>query len=326
MRRGMADRQSLRRAVRGMRRLRPRLRPGFPWRQAHIPRGVEMPAHLSRTGANFDTDWARRWPARFVRAVIVEAGWRPIVAYYAKPRILGLDRLEALDKLAALDKLETQRGRPVIFVANHRSHADTPILLTSIPEPWRHKLMVGAAADYFFRNRAAGVLSAMGIGAIPIERQQPERRSAEDAAQLVSQGWSLLLYPEGGRSPDGWGTPFRAGAAWLASKCQVPVVPVFVAGTRSILRRGRKWPQQSPTAVIFGEPLELGPGERTREFNDRIERAVAALSDEFASDWWQARKRFHAGLTPPLSGPASSSWLRSWKHERVLRPVRSWPR
>lgn len=305
-----------RRVLRGVRRFR--LRPSFPWRAAHIPRSVEVPAHLSRTGANFDTGWARRWPARFARAVIVEAGWRPIVAYYAKPRILGLDRLSGLDR-------GDGRDQPVIFVANHRSHADTPILLTSIPEPWRHKLMVGAAADYFFRNRTAGVLSAMGIGAIPIERQQPERRSAEDAAELVAQGWSLLLYPEGGRSPDGWGTPFRAGAAWLASKCEVPVVPVFVAGTRSILRRGRKWPQQSPTAVIFGEPLMLEPGERARGFNDRIERAVAALSDEFASDWWQARKRFHAGQTPPLSGPASSSWLRSWKHERVLRPVRSWP-
>ncbi len=290
-----------------------KLRPAFPWRRPHIPRGVEVPAHLLSTGTNFDTAWARRWPSRLTRALVVEAGWRPIVSYYANPQVSGLDRLHQLG------------DEPVIFVANHRSHADTPILLTSIPEPWRHKLVVGAAADYFFRNRAAGVASALGIGAIPIERMQPERRSADYAAELVGQGWSLLLYPEGGRSEDGWGSPFRAGAAYLANKCQVPVVPIFVAGTRSLLRRGRKWPQQSPTAVVFGDPLTIAPGERSRNFNDRIEQAVGALSDEFTTDWWQARKRFHAKQTPTMAGPQASSWLRSWKHERALRPVRDWP-
>jgi len=290
-----------------------KLRPQFPWRRPPIPRGMAVPAHGQHTGTGFDTDWARRWPSRLTRALLVEAGWRPIVSHYANPKVLGLDRLQKLP------------DEPVIFVANHRSHADTPILLTTIPEPWRHKLMVGAAADYFFRNRATGVMSALGIGAIPFERIRPERGSANYAAKLVDQGWSLLLYPEGGRSEDGWGAPFRAGAAYLASKCAVPVVPIFVAGTWSLQQRGKKWPKQSPTAVVFGDPLTMEPDERLRSFNARIEAAVAALSDEFATDWWQARKRFYAGESPSLAGPQASSWLRSWRHGKVLRPQRGWP-
>ena len=298
-----------------IRRARPsNLKLGFPWRRPHIPRNAAIPSHRDRTGTNYDTAWARRWPSRLTRAVLVETAWKPVISYYARPQITGLDRLAQLPDEA------------VIFVANHRSHVDTPLLLTTIPEPWRHKLVIGAAADYFFRNQTTSVLSALCVGAIPIERNQLERSSADYAAQLVADGWSLLLYPEGGRSDDGWGSPFRAGAAYLANKCQAPVVPVFLAGTRMLLRRGKKWPTQSHTAVVFGDPMWPEPGERARSFNDRIERAVATLADEFASDWWQARRRFHADQTPSMAGPQASSWLRSWKHERVLQPTRTWPR
>ena len=57
------------------------------------------------------------------------------------------------------------------------------------------------------------------IGAIPIERSKVTRRSADQAAELIDDGWSMLIFPEGGRSPDGWGQPFRGGAAYLSSRC-----------------------------------------------------------------------------------------------------------
>ena len=77
------------------------------------------------------------------------------------------------------------------------------------------------------------------MGAIPIERARVGRRSADMAAGLIDDGWSLLIYPrEGGRSPDGWGQTFRGGAAYLSLRCNVPVVPIHVGGTGAILRKG----------------------------------------------------------------------------------------
>lgn len=271
----------------------------FPIRPPRTPQGVELLPRVGKTGTDYDTDWARRTPGRLARAAVVESVMRPAMAVLARPERVGQDRLGDLDG-------------PVIFAANHHSHLDTPLLVTSIPEPWRRELVVGAAADYFFGTRVTGALSALCIGAIPIERTKVGRKSADLAATLIDEGWSFMIFPEGGRSPDGWGQPFRGGAAYLSIKCAVPVVPVHIDGTGRILRKGRSTPRPSRTTVTFGSPIWPDAGESSRRFADRIEQAVSELADEVRTDWWQARKRAHAGETPRLYGPDASSWRRNW--------------
>jgi 1-acyl-sn-glycerol-3-phosphate acyltransferase len=122
----------------------------------------------------------------------------------------------------------------------------------------------------------------------------------------------MLIFPEGGRSPDGWGQPFRGGAAYLAARCNVPVVPIHVEGTGRILRKGSTVPQPSPTDITFGAPMYVDEGEDSRRFAARIERAVAQLADEASTDWWQARRRAHRGATPDLQGPSDGAWRRTW--------------
>ncbi|MGH9185450.1 MAG: lysophospholipid acyltransferase family protein [Acidimicrobiales bacterium] len=300
----------------------------FPYRAATVPGSVELPPSPRRTGADYETDWARRFPARFTRLVLLETVLRPAVAALAQPDRRGLDRLADLTHPD-----EHDAAPPVIFAANHHSHIDTPLLLTSIPEPWRHRIFVGAAADYFFRNRATSVVSALALNAIPIERTKVTRRSADHAAALLDEGWSLLIYPEGGRSPDGWGQPFRGGAAYLALRCGVPVVPVHIEGTSLILRKGRKRPTPSATTVTFGSPLRPDAGEDSRRFAVRIERSVAALADETATDWYSARLRAYRGDTPSMTGPVLGAWRRMWalgdrsRHgrRRSARRTRRWP-
>ena len=289
----------------------------FPLRAPTTPGGVEPAPPESRTGADFPTAWARRWPARMARAAIVEGPMRLMVAGLASPERKGTDRL-----------IDLPDG-PLIFAANHHSHLDTPLMLTSIPEPWRHKMIVGAAADYFFGTRVTAAMSSLAMGAIPIERTRVERRSANLAADLIGDGWSLLIFPEGGRSPDGWGQPFRGGAAYLAIRCDVPVVPVHLRGTGRILRKGKSTPTPSRTKVTFGAPLWPEERESSRRLAARIEDAVSALADEATTDWWQARKRAHAGETPSLYGPEASSWRRQWslgdQRPSARRRKRRWP-
>ncbi|MYB24668.1 MAG: 1-acyl-sn-glycerol-3-phosphate acyltransferase [Acidimicrobiia bacterium] len=287
----------------------------FPWRPPAVPRSAPAGRVPATLGTDFDTAWARRWPARMVRAAIIELLWRPVVAAAAQPTRLGLDRLAPLD------------GEPAIFAANHHSHLDTPLLMTSIPEPWRHTLIVAAAADYFFPTRTKGAASALFMGAVPVERSRVGRDSAAEVSDLVRRGWSLLLYPEGGRSTDGWGQPFRGGAAYLAHRCDVPVVPVYLAGTRRILPKGRLLPAPGRTLVVFGDPVRPDPSERIRALGARIEAAVAAVADETTTDWWQARQRVHAGATPALTGPDAASWRRAWALSHRSKPrTRRWPR
>jgi 1-acyl-sn-glycerol-3-phosphate acyltransferase len=222
-----------------------------------------------------------------------------MVRTLADPVRVGADRLQGVDG-------------PLIFAANHHSHLDAPLLLTSIPERWRHKIVVGGAADYFFRNRLTSAASALAIGAFPIERAKVTRRATDQAAELLADGWSLLIFPEGGRSPDGWGQGHRGGAAYLSARTGVPVVPVHIDGTNRIFPKGRTKPTPGTTKVTFGAPLLPTEDENAARFAARIEAAVAALADEATTDWWTSRKRAAAGATPSLTGPDTGGWRRAW--------------
>jgi 1-acyl-sn-glycerol-3-phosphate acyltransferase len=301
-----------RRTVAGARR-----RLAFPVLAPTTPRGVEVAREPSPLGANYETAWARRYPARVTRLLLLEGAVSPLMTMLASPTVRGLDRLADIDG-------------PVVFAANHHSHLDTPLMLSAIPEPWRHHIVIGAAADYFFGNRVTAPLSALVIGAIPIERTKVGRKSADDAAALIDDGWSMLIFPEGGRSPDGWGQPFRGGAAYLSLRCSVPVVPVHIEGTARILRKGRTVPQPSSTTITFGPPLRATEDEDSRRFAARIEAEVATLADESKGDWWSSRRRAHAGTTPTLQGPDLGAWRRTWvlgdRGPKRRRPAkRRWP-
>lgn len=272
---------------------------GFPLAPPPWPTAVARPPIERDLGVDYDSDWARRTPARIVRLLINEGVTRPVVAAFAAPDVTGLDRIAHL------------RGS-AIFAANHASHVDTPLLLSVIPEPWRHRLVVAGAADYFFDTHLKASLFALTLNAVPVERHRVDRTSAKRLATLLEEGWSLLIYPEGGRSPDGWAQAHRGGAGWLAARTGRPVVPIHVEGTRQVLPRHGTRLRPGRTQVSFGRPLRGGPGD-ARLLAERVEAAIAALADERATDWWTATRRAAARTTPTLTGPgAANPWRRTW--------------
>ncbi len=303
-----------------LRRLLPKRPPlGFPYAAPTVPATVEPPPHKDRYGADYDTEWARSFPARWLRVVLLESLLRPAVAGVAKPERRGLDRLS--------DLADADPVVPVIFAANHHSHLDSALILTSLPEPWRYKVFVGAAADYFFTNAVSSATSALALNAIPIERAGVSRRSIGQAEELIAEGWSLVLFPEGGRSPDGWGQPHKGGAAWLSERTGAPVVPIHIAGTGRILAKGDKRIRPGRSVLTFGAPMRSGGDART--FAAELEAAIAALADESTGDWYGARRHAHAGSTPSLTGPDLASWRRAWalgdRKGRPTRTKRAWP-
>jgi 1-acyl-sn-glycerol-3-phosphate acyltransferase len=260
---------------------------------------VERAGPERHLGVDYDTAWSRRYPARLARAVVLDTITRPLAHLVASPEVRGDEILELVEA-------------PAIYVANHASHVDTPLLLSVLPVGVRHKTVVLAAADHFFDRRWKAHLWALVLAAIPIERHRVNRRSAENASALLREGWNLVIYPEGGRTHDGWFQAMRGGAAYLATRTGRPVVPVHIEGTYRILPRGGERLRRSPTRVTFGSPIVAAEGEDARRLEARIDGVLATLADESRSDWWTARRRAGTGQTPSPRGPEASPWRRAW--------------
>jgi 1-acyl-sn-glycerol-3-phosphate acyltransferase len=281
---------------------------------------VPRPPAPSELGVDYDTEWSRSYPVRLARAVVLDNLTRPVARLVASPEVRGDEWLRSLEG-------------PVIFAANHASHADTPLLLSHLPLRFRHRTVVAAAADYFFDRRWKADAWSFFLAAIPIERTKVNRRSADLAAGLLTDGWNLVIFPEGGRSPDGWAQTFRGGAAYLSVRTGCPVVPVHLDGTRHILPKGGRGVRRTRTTITFGTPLRPDEGEDARRFGVRIEAAVATMANEAGSDWWTARRQAAAGTTPALQGPDVAAWRRSWaladapeRRDRDGESDTDWPR
>lgn len=267
------------------------LRHGRDWRgRARVPRSAQ-PWEQPEGGDDFPTAWARTAAAGALRQALQLGVLKPVVWSQTRPLVQGQDYLEGI------------RG-PAIFIANHSSHLDTPLILGALPPRITKKLAVGAAADYFFDSRTIAAATTLLFNAFPVERRG-SRRGRSLAAELVDDGWSLLLYPEGSRTVDGWLTAFKLGAAQLCAMKRVPAVPIALRGTFAAMPRGRRWPRSGRPRVTvrIGRPLHLGATETVPEFRARLVRAVAMLWAEDDLGWYRALR---AAADNSLALPAGS--------------------
>jgi len=151
-------------------------------------------------------------------------------------------------------------ARPCVLVANHNSHADTAALLAAVPA-WRRPV-VAAAADYWFARPVRALTCRTLVGGFPVRRAGGGAADLAGAAALLAAGHDVIVYPEGTRSRDGSVAEFRSGAARLASRAGVPLVPVGITGTRRLLPvHGR--PGHARVTVRFGTPTTDLPSARS---------------------------------------------------------------
>ena len=167
-------------------------------------------------------------------------------------------------------------NRPYIFVANHTSHLDTPLLLAALPLRLRLRLRAAAAADYFFTSRWKGTLVTLLFNAFPFERRGFGGLSC--AQRLLEDGYSVLLFPEGTRSKDGQLHPFKCGIGRLALATQVCVVPVWIEGAHAAMPKGVCLARPHHVEIRFGAPLQFPPGLDQASVVSAIEQQVRALA------------------------------------------------
>lgn len=216
---------------------------------------------------DIETELACHPAARAVRELVLGYFLGPLIEWYTYPKVLGLQYLSGL-------------SHPVIFAANHSSHLDTPLLLTSFPYRWRSHTVVLAAADYFYKSRLGGLAVTLFIGTVPIERRGLDKRSTDRMNWLVEERWNILIYPEGTRSRHGRLGRFRTGASFLAITHRLPVVPIYLHDTHRAMGRGSRWPRPHPVEIHIGPPLQPEQGEDHRALTGRLQAAVERLRDE----------------------------------------------
>jgi 1-acyl-sn-glycerol-3-phosphate acyltransferase len=249
---------------------------GTELRRSAATKGSELAsrgAGIGRSMRRLDVPWARCGVARMAREAILDFALSPLMRIYTRARVFGRDRFE-------------QVLPPVVFVANHSSHLDTPTILRALPRKWRQRTAVAAAADYFYKRRAVASLVALIFNTVPIARKSGAGGgSTEQVDRLLDQRWNVLMFPEGTRSRDGHLGKMRSGAAVIAQQHHVPIVPIYVKGTHQAMPPGRNWPKRLKgrflsrrhrVEVHFGAPIVAAEGDDRHAVMDRVKAFLEA--------------------------------------------------
>lgn len=166
-----------------------------------------------------------------------------------------------------------ERGRTYVFVSNHQSIYDIPVIFASLPFQLRiiAKESLGSFPFLGWHLRRSGHLL--------VDRRRPDRAGIlRRWKALVGEGLSLIVFPEGTRSPDGRVAPFKAGSFLLAIQAGLPIVPLTVSGSRRVMTKGRLTTRPGRVRLLVHEPIAtdgLGPDD-ARDLAARVRAVVEA--------------------------------------------------
>ncbi|HEY4088618.1 MAG TPA: lysophospholipid acyltransferase family protein [Bryobacteraceae bacterium] len=179
-------------------------------------------------------------------------------------------------RVSGIEKLDPSRG--YVFVANHASYFDTPAIISCLPLQFR-----------FYAKHGLFSIPLLGghlkrAGHLPVIREDPRSslKTMSEGARIVrDRRVSVLLFPEGGRTPVQM-RPFKEGAAYIAIKAGVPIVPIGLVGTRRVLPMGSMMVRGGDIEIVVGDPIETdGLTIRDRgELTQRLQDQVVAMAQE----------------------------------------------
>jgi 1-acyl-sn-glycerol-3-phosphate acyltransferase len=172
--------------------------------------------------------------------------------------------------VAGLERLEP--GRTYVFVSNHQSIYDIPILFWSLPYQLR-----------IIAKESLGNIPFLGwhlrrTGHMLVDRRHPDRsRIFGWASRLTSNGLSLIVFPEGTRSRDGRVARFKGGGFLLALQAGLPIVPLSIIGSRHVMLKGRLATYPGAVRLVVHDPIDTRElaGLDPKEFGERVRRVIA---------------------------------------------------
>ena len=180
--------------------------------------------------------------------------------------------------------------KPFLICANHRSHLDSVAIMMALGIPFSSCGLL-AAEDYFFRGTHGLRLITRAMHLIPVSgRRRPhleiEAMIHACASFLQNGGRALLAYPQGTRSRSGTAATFKRGAAVLALRLEIPVLPIFISGTERVLPKQQIIPRPGLITVNVGQQLRSNGSEHQNlrsasvQFAQLIETSIGALGPD----------------------------------------------
>ncbi|MBU0719694.1 MAG: AMP-binding protein [Planctomycetes bacterium] len=172
-----------------------------------------------------------------------------------------------------------------ILAPNHSSHLDSPAVVAAIGG--KRRVWVAGAEDYFFNTRLKRFVFGKVFDTIAFDREADGLRGLRRCGDALSRGDGLLMFPEGTRSLTGELQPFKIGVAVLAIERGTPIVPVHIARTFDLFRKGQRVVRPGTATVTFASPITPpsidevdDPHAAFRALTEQVERVVVALRDE----------------------------------------------
>ncbi|RIA54989.1 AMP-binding protein [Dichotomicrobium thermohalophilum] len=213
----------------------------------------------------------------WLRPASVPTRWLGAIGY-------GLNRLifRTFFELKVEGAESVPKDTPVILTPNHTSYMDGPALAAALDNDILSRLRWAGSRNILMSSRIRRFFSR-AARIVPIDPGASARRDLAYGAATLKQGETLVWFPEGDISRTGKLKHFQPGAALLADKFQVPVVPVIIQGTSDALPPGHQIPKPKPVRVRFGQPLDPGAmadaGEEDRPWK-RINRVLHDQMDD----------------------------------------------
>ena len=223
--------------------------------------------------------WTQQWWQQAIRVVVYYIFVWPATLLLAHPRVRGQENLRGVTG-------------PVLVISNHITEIDIGFVLAALPPRLRHRLAVAMIGERLrgMRNPPPGTgllrrwldrleyfLVVALFNVFPLPQRSGYRESFAYAGASADRGYSVLVFPEGRRTPDGKISPFRAGIGLLAKRLALPVVPVRIDGLYELRLAERRAAPPGAVRVSIGAPARFAPDVSEESIVAQLERSVRDL-------------------------------------------------
>jgi 1-acyl-sn-glycerol-3-phosphate acyltransferase len=173
----------------------------------------------------------------------------------------------------------TPKAEQRIYFANHQSHFDAVLVWAALPHELRATTRPIAARDYWTSSKLKHWITREVFNAVYVSRtRQEDEDPLQPLFEVLQNGDSLVIFPEGTRGFQGDPLPFKAGLYHLTEQYpNAQLIPTWIDNVQRVMPKGEVVPVPLLCSVSFGAPVVLAPGEDKRAFLERARAAVIAL-------------------------------------------------
>jgi long-chain acyl-CoA synthetase len=223
--------------------------------------------------------WAQRWPVTWIRLLVYYMFIWPATMIMARPKVSGHEHLEHF-------------CGPALIISNHVTQTDIGFILASLPVRLRHRLATAMQGEmlrsmryppgewnflrrWYEQLQYLLVVALFNVFSLP--QKSGYRESFDYAGELADQGWNVLIFPEGKRTQTGELNDFRKGIGLLATRLNLPVIPIHIHGLFPLKQQKKRFSKPGTVQVHIGEAIRFEATADPENIARELQRIVGEL-------------------------------------------------